>query len=75
MGTRRTILACAIALSAQFGLAGAAYADQLADIKKKGEMVFGVLGTDEPNSFIDPKTRQLIGYEIDIARAVAKPLG
>ena len=35
----------------------AAHADQLGDIKKKGEIVFGVLGTDEPNSFIDPQTR------------------
>ncbi|RZJ49340.1 MAG: transporter substrate-binding domain-containing protein, partial [Acidovorax sp.] len=41
----------------------------------KGEIVFGVLGTDEPNSFVDPKTRGFIGYEIDIATAVAKKLG
>ena len=52
-----------------------ARADQLADIKKKGEMVFGVLGTDEPNSFVDPKTRELVGYEVDIAQAIAKKLG
>ena len=52
-----------------------AKADQLDDIKKKGEIVFGVLGTDEPNSFVDPKTRGFIGYEIDIATAVAKKLG
>ena len=42
-----------------------AHADQLSDIKKKGEIVIGVLGIDEPNSFIDPKTREFIGYEID----------
>ena len=48
MATRRTLLACAIALSAQLALAGGAHADQLADIRKKGEIVFGVLGTDEP---------------------------
>ncbi|MCC8402265.1 ABC transporter substrate-binding protein [Paraburkholderia sp. MMS20-SJTN17] len=57
-----------------FGTA-AAQADQLADIKQKGEIVFGVLGTDEPNSFIDPQTRDYIGYEIDIAKAVAKKIG
>ena len=50
-------------------------ADQLADIKKKGEIVIGVLGTDEPNSFVDPKTREFIGYEVDIAKAVAAKLG
>ncbi|MBT3065596.1 transporter substrate-binding domain-containing protein [Rhodoferax sp. U11-2br] len=52
-----------------------ANADQLADIKKKGEIVFGVLGIDEPNSFVDPKTREFIGYEIDLATDVAKALG
>ncbi|NMM28552.1 MAG: transporter substrate-binding domain-containing protein [Glaciimonas sp.] len=52
-----------------------AQADQLSDIKKKGEIVFGVLGIDEPNSFVDPKTREFVGYEIDLAKAVAKQLG
>jgi len=75
MGNRRTFIAVAAALAAQLSFAATAHADQLADIKKKGEIVFGVLGTDEPNSFIDPKTRELVGYEIDIARAVAKKIG
>ena len=52
-----------------------AHADQLADIKKKGEIVFGTLGIDEPNSSVDPQTREFVGYEIDLARAVAKDLG
>ena len=53
----------------------AAHADQLADIKKKGEIVIGVLGTDEPNSFVDPKTREFIGYEVDLGKAIAKKIG
>ncbi|MES2879156.1 MAG: ABC transporter substrate-binding protein [Pseudomonadota bacterium] len=53
----------------------AAHADQLSDIKKKGEIVFGVLGIDEPNSYIDPKTREFIGYEVDLATAVAQKIG
>ena len=56
-------------------LAGVARADQLDDIKKKGEIVIGVLGTDEPNSFVDPKTREIVGYEVDIANAIARKLG
>ncbi|MBL8444871.1 MAG: ABC transporter substrate-binding protein [Zoogloeaceae bacterium] len=55
--------------------ASSAYADLLADIKSKGEIVVGVLGTDEPNSFVDPKTREFIGYEVDIATAIADKLG
>jgi polar amino acid transport system substrate-binding protein len=50
-------------------------ADQLADIKKKGDLVCGVLGTDEPNSFIDPKTRAIVGYEVDLCRAVGDAIG
>ena len=65
-----TLLASLIALTSI-----SAQADQLADIKKKGEIVFGVLGIDEPNSFVDPKTREFVGYEIDLATAVAKNLG
>ena len=52
-----------------------AHADQLANIKAKGELVCGTLGTDEPNSFIDAKTRQLVGYEADLCREIAKGLG
>src|SRR4051812_33979603 len=68
----RTLVATALA--AVF-LVSTAQADQLADIKKKGEIVFGVLGTDEPNSFIDPASRELVGYEVDIAKAIAAKLG
>ena len=53
----------------------AVHADQLDDTRKKGEMVFGVLGTDEPNSFVDPKTRDIVGYEVDIAKAIAQKIG
>jgi polar amino acid transport system substrate-binding protein len=56
-------------------LVSVARADQLADIKKKGEIVVGVLGTDEPNSFVDPKTRELVGYEVDLAKAIAAKIG
>ncbi|THU01989.1 transporter substrate-binding domain-containing protein [Lampropedia puyangensis] len=51
------------------------HADQLADIQQKGEIVIGVLGTAEPFSFIDPKTRELVGYEIDIGKDLAQALG
>lgn len=72
--TRRAFAITAVT-AAMLGLSTAAHADQLDDIKKKGELVVGVLGTDEPNSFIDPKTREIIGYEVDLAQAVAKKLG
>ena len=55
--------------------ANTAWADQLADIRAKGEVVIGVLGTAEPYSFIDPKTRELVGYEVDLGKELAKALG
>jgi len=53
----------------------AAQADQIADIRKNGELVCGVLGTDEPESFVDPKTRKIIGYDVDLCEAIARKLG
>ena len=55
--------------------ANTAWADQLAEIRAKGEVVIGVLGTAEPYSFIDPKTRELVGYEVDLGKELAKALG
>jgi len=70
--TRRS--ATVLAVTAALFAISAAHADQLDDIKKKGELVVGVLGTDEPNSYIDPKSREIIGYEVDLARAIAQKL-
>jgi polar amino acid transport system substrate-binding protein len=53
----------------------AAHADQVADVKAKGELVCGVLGTDDPFSFVDPKSREIVGYEVDLCNAIAKKLG
>jgi polar amino acid transport system substrate-binding protein len=52
-----------------------AHADQHADIRHKGELVCGVLATDEPMSFVDPQTRTIVGYEVDLCRAVARKIG
>lgn len=63
-------------LAATLAAAGtAAQADQLQDIKQRGQLVVGVLGTDEPATFIDPKTRQIVGYEVDLVNAIAARIG
>ncbi|WP_237681599.1 ABC transporter substrate-binding protein [Agrobacterium vitis] len=53
----------------------AAKADQLADIKAKGTLVCGTMGTFEPFSFPDPKTRETVGYEVDLCQKIADALG
>lgn len=70
----KTNLLTALAIFATV-LTASARADQLADIKAKAELVCGVLGTDEPNSFVDPKTRTIVGYEVDLCRAIAQRIG
>ena len=73
---KRRLWMAAVASAASLLMAhGVAHADQVEAIKKKGELVVGVLGTDEPMSFIDAKTRELVGYDVDLGRAVAEKLG
>lgn len=72
---RRLWIAAAASAATMLMANGMAHADQVDDIKKKGELVVGVLGTDEPMSFIDPKTRELVGYDVDLGKAVAAKLG
>lgn len=71
----RTRLLSLFLLSIPALLGANAWADQLQSIRQKGELVCGVLGTDEPNSFVDPKTRSLVGYEVDLCKAIAKRIG
>ncbi|WP_426397653.1 ABC transporter substrate-binding protein [Ralstonia sp. R-29] len=78
MKTTRRLTQCAGAavLAAATLIATTAHADQVTDIKKKGELVCGVLGTDEPFSFLkDPMSREIVGYDVDMCDAVAKSLG
>ncbi|HWW08393.1 ABC transporter substrate-binding protein [Collimonas sp.] len=56
-------------------VSASAAADQLADIKQKGVLVCGTLGTAEPFSFPNPATREVQGYDVDFCKAVAKSLG
>jgi polar amino acid transport system substrate-binding protein len=63
----------ALAAAVAAGVA-TAQADQLADIKARGTLICGTLGTAEPFSFQDPKTREIVGYDVDICRKVADAL-
>ncbi|MBN2910871.1 transporter substrate-binding domain-containing protein [Polycladomyces sp. WAk] len=50
--------------------------DHLLDqIKKRGTIRFGTEGTYKPFSYHDEKTKQLVGFDIDVAKEVAKRLG
>ena len=59
-----------------FGITGMAMAsDTLESIKKKGVLVAGVKDSTPGFGFVDEKTREIVGYDVDFVRAIAKKLG
>lgn len=64
-----SIVLCALACVAQ------AHADQLADVKGRGELTCGVYSNVQPFSYPDAQTRQLEGMDVDLCNALAKHIG
>ena len=52
-----------------------AQADQLSDIMAKQSLSCGVYADVPPFSAPDPKTRELVGMDVDLCKALAKTLG
>ncbi|CAN7376459.1 ABC transporter substrate-binding protein [Pseudorhodoferax sp. LjRoot39] len=61
-------------LCAALLLAPAVQADQLQDIRAKKSITCGTFASIEPFGFPDPKTRQTVGYDVDLCAAVAKEM-
>lgn len=58
------------------GLCGSVFAaDTLDTIKKKGVMVAGVKDSTPGFGFVDEKTREIVGYDVDFVKAIADKLG
>lgn len=55
--------------------AGAARADQLQDIMQRKELRCGTFADVPPFAAPDPKTREMIGFDVDLCGAIAKRLG
>ncbi|CAM3207927.1 putative amino acid-binding protein (ABC superfamily, peri_bind) [Xenorhabdus nematophila ATCC 19061] len=56
-------------------VSGVAKADKLDDIKKAGTVRIAVFDSNPPFGFIDPRTKKLAGYDVEIANAIASDLG
>ncbi len=69
---RNAGLALALTLVAA---SGAARADMLADIHARGELKCAVYSDVPPFSAPDPKTRQLVGMDVELCHALAKQMG
>lgn len=68
------------ALALSIGLACVAYqssawADRLDEIKNRGTLICGTVGTVPPFRYQDPKTRKTTGYDVEVCDLVAEYLG
>jgi len=73
MKTRSRIL---LALTLVTAIAFAAMAaDTLEEVKKKGVLTAGVKYRVPPFGSVDPATNDLVGYDVDVVRAIANKLG
>ena len=65
-----------LGLVAAWGLVSAqAQADRLADIKAAGVVKVATFDANPPFGSIDAKTHEIVGYDVDFAKALAKSLG
>lgn len=64
----------AIFLAACCIIGANAHADELADIKSSGTLTCGVFGDIVPLGFQDPKTRSIVGFDVDVCAAIAEDL-
>jgi polar amino acid transport system substrate-binding protein len=70
----KRITALALACAALLASAAAHAQDSLAKIKEKGVLTVGVKNDYKPWGFLDP-SGQIVGLEIDLAKAVADKIG
>lgn len=56
-------------------LAAPSWADRLDDIKKAGVLRVAAFDANPPFGFVDPKTRKIVGLDVDYAAEFAKKLG
>ncbi len=56
-------------------LSSLAYADRLDDIKKAGVLRVAAFDSNPPFGFVDPKTKQISGLDVDYAKELAAKLG
>lgn len=72
----RGAIAAGVVAAASLGAAAAAHAADLLDtVKERGTLIVGVEGTYPPFNFVDAKTGELDGFDIDVSKLVAERLG
>lgn len=72
---KKWIVTCVASIGLAAALAPVAQAATPEEIKARGKFICGTMGTAEPFSFQDPKTRAIVGYEVDMCKEIADSLG
>lgn len=65
----------AVLITSLLVAANPAYADKLDDVTASGKLRCGVISAAKPFGFLDNKTREVIGYDIDFCKAIAQKMG
>src|SRR5690606_11397188 len=71
----RGMLAAGVTAFSALAASGAQAADLLDTVKERGTLIVGVEGTYPPFNFVDTKTHELDGFDVDVAKLVADKLG
>ncbi|MDR3434866.1 MAG: ABC transporter substrate-binding protein [Rouxiella aceris] len=72
---RSSTLSAVVFLALSSVTAISAHADQLSDIKKAGVIKVATFDSNPPFGSVDAKTHDIVGYDVDFAKALAKSLG
>src|SRR6478672_9244707 len=75
MSVRNSTVRLAAAAIGLGALSSAALADQWSDISARKELRCGTFADVPPFAAPDPKTREMVGHDVDLCNAIAKELG
>ncbi len=64
-----------VAVLAVMAFASVASADKLESIKERGELICGVKDAVVPFGYVDEKTNQIVGFDVDICQYIADMMG
>src|SRR3546814_18566343 len=68
----RGLLVAGVTAVSAFTASGIAHAADLIDtVKERGTLIVGVEGTYPPFNYVDTKTGELDGFDIDVAKLIA----
>ncbi|EPR42849.1 ABC-type transporter, periplasmic subunit family 3 [Desulfovibrio sp. X2] len=72
---RRITFILAAVLCLVMAAGAVAHAGKLEEIKQRGTLICGVKDSVVPFGFVDEKTNQLVGFDVDICKYIADKLG